>query len=120
MPSSPLPRWILNVSGATMIGFNGEEEIKVGANQRRLNCQLPKMKERPGGWGGGQGDMECGCASGGPCAVDARGGGAAGASTAADVLLPRSAAGAWSPPGVKPQPGHPAPAVVTIVQSQSI
>lgn len=29
-------------------------------------------------------------------------------------------AGAWSPPGVKPQPGHPAPAVVTIVQSQSI
>lgn len=74
MPSSPLPRWILNVSGATVIGFNGEEEIKVGANQRRLNCQLPKMKERPGGWGGGRGDMECGCASGGPCAADARGG----------------------------------------------
>lgn len=51
MPSSPLPRWILNVSGATVIGFNGEEEIKVGANQRRLNCQLPKMKEaRRVGW----------------------------------------------------------------------
>lgn len=107
MPSSPLPRWILNVSGATVIGFNGEEEIKVGANQRRLNCQLPKMKERPGGWGGGQGDMECGCASGGPCAADARGGEAAGASTAADALLPRSArrgleptwgqASAWAP-----------------------
>lgn len=108
------------MSGATVIGFKGEEEIKVGANQRRLNCQLPKKKERTRGCGGGKGrhGVRLGqwrtlCRGHNEVKLQER---------TRQSMSPYLSVhtGAWSPLGVKPQPGHPTLAFVAVFQSLSI